>query len=77
MLTLHALLADLFPDNAIFDPSSGALSGIIDFEEVSIGPLVLDVAMTIIGCAYPKGVFNAILAEEFLRYRLIHDWVRK
>jgi homoserine kinase type II len=44
---------DLFPDNAMFS-ATDQLVGILDLEEISWGPLVLDVGMTIVGCAYPQ-----------------------
>ncbi|ELR11536.1 homoserine kinase, putative [Acanthamoeba castellanii str. Neff] len=43
---------DIFPDNVMFDGEE--LVGIVDFEEVCHGPLLVDVGMTILGCCYPR-----------------------
>eukprot|EP01116_Phalansterium_solitarium_P005065 TRINITY_DN1635_c1_g1_i6.p1 TRINITY_DN1635_c1_g1~~TRINITY_DN1635_c1_g1_i6.p1 ORF type:complete len:333 (+),score=62.53 TRINITY_DN1635_c1_g1_i6:2048-3046(+) len=56
---------DLFPDNALFD--GDRLLSIIDWEEVSLGPHVLDVAMAICGCCYPTNdQLDAGLVTAFL-----------
>lgn len=39
---------DIFPDNCMFDGDS--LVAVLDFEEASLEPMVLDVAVTIVGC---------------------------
>mmetsp|Transcript_14366 Transcript_14366/g.18235 ORF Transcript_14366/g.18235 Transcript_14366/m.18235 type:complete len:310 (+) Transcript_14366:1378-2307(+) len=45
------LHCDVFWDNVIFDDSDHVV-GLIDFEEVCYGELLLDVAITIHGCCY-------------------------
>jgi len=47
------LHGDLFADNMIFD-QKGNLQAVVDFEEICNGPLILDLAMTVIGCCYPQ-----------------------
>jgi homoserine kinase type II len=59
------LHGDIFPDNVMFDGEE--LVGIVDFEEVCHGPLLLDVGMTILGCCYPqKNQLDEGLARAFL-----------
>ena len=61
------LHGDLFPDNAMFDAATAQLVGVLDFEEASLGPLALDVGMTIVGCAYPSdNALDVALAREML-----------
>lgn len=60
------LHGDLFPDNAMF-AADGTLVSIIDFEEICLGPLALDVAMTLVGCAYPHdNELSVALTRAFL-----------
>ena len=40
---------DVFPDNTVFE-DDGVLAGLLDFEEVCVGPCLLDVAMAVAGC---------------------------
>ncbi|KAL6057769.1 Homoserine kinase [Balamuthia mandrillaris] len=57
---------DIFPDNVIFS-EEGRVVGIVDFEEVCLGPTILDVGMTIVGCCYPKdNKLDEELAKTFL-----------
>ncbi len=42
---------DVFPDNTILEKDSGEVF-VIDFEEVCYNVLVLDLAMTLAGCAF-------------------------
>ena len=44
------LHGDLFLDNTLFD--AGKMVAILDFEEVCFDKMLIDVAMTIIGCCY-------------------------
>jgi len=56
---------DIFPSNIIFSHHKYQLLGIIDFEEICDSPLLLDVAMTILGCGY-KGQNELILDSELV-----------
>jgi len=55
---------DVFPDNCLFEGEK--LRAIIDWEEVAVGPLLLDVAITICGFCFPHNRFSAPLANAFL-----------
>lgn len=48
---LAALHGDLFPDNTILIEGTNELV-IVDWEEVCMGPAVLDLAMTALGCCF-------------------------
>ncbi len=65
------LHSDLFPDNCLFDGEK--LIAIVDWEEVSYGPLVLDVAMTVVGFCYGKNnSLDETLLKKFLQsYQLV------
>jgi homoserine kinase type II len=62
------LHGDLFPDNALWSDDD-SLIGVVDFEEACIGPLVLDVAMTIVGFCFPKktNTLSRPLYQTFIR----------
>ncbi len=45
------LHSDIFPDNALFEGED--LVAIIDWEEICYGELLIDIAMTVVGCCYP------------------------
>lgn len=62
------LHGDLFLENCVFSHSSERLLGLIDFEEICIGPAPLDVAMTLVGCAFDADEqLNWPMTEAFLR----------
>jgi len=54
------LHGDIFPSNLIFSQDTHELLGIVDFEEICQGPLILDVAMAIVGCGF-KGANEVVL----------------
>lgn len=66
------LHGDLFLENVMFEAehlggNKEKLLGIIDFEELGRGPVVLDCAMTIVGCCYgPDQKLNESLTRAFL-----------
>lgn len=69
------LHGDLFLENCIIRPntkSSGdsddfVLLGIIDWEEMCLGPALLDIAMTIVGCCYDElDQLNHSLTHAFI-----------
>lgn len=61
---LSVLHGDLFLENVLFS-ADGRLLGLIDFEEMCLGPRLLDVCMTITGCCYT--------ATHQLDYQLTHS----
>ena len=61
------LHGDLFLENAVFDRDGRVLLGVVDWEEMCLGPALLDVAMTLVGCGYGEDDrLDAALAEAFL-----------
>ena len=46
------LHGDPFLDNMLADPTTGKLTGIIDWEDVAVGPLLFDIACCVAGCCY-------------------------
>jgi homoserine kinase type II len=59
------LHGDLFAANTLV--KGGRLAAVIDFEELCYGPLVLDVAMTVIGCFFDaQDRLHGELVEAFL-----------
>lgn len=49
-LPLGMVHGDFFPDNCMF--KGDKMQAFLDFEEISLSPVILDVAMAIIGCFY-------------------------
>jgi Ser/Thr protein kinase RdoA (MazF antagonist) len=63
------LHGDLFLENCIVagDGDEASLLGVIDWEEICVGPHLLDVAMTLVGCAYDDDDrLDCDLASAFL-----------
>eukprot|EP01095_Lingulamoeba_sp_RSL-Kostka_P012064 TRINITY_DN4722_c1_g3_i1.p1 TRINITY_DN4722_c1_g3~~TRINITY_DN4722_c1_g3_i1.p1 ORF type:complete len:346 (+),score=93.23 TRINITY_DN4722_c1_g3_i1:120-1157(+) len=59
---------DLFPENAIFESDTDDLVGLVDFEEVCYGNVLLDIAMTVCGCCFSEDqVLNEDLTLNFLQ----------
>jgi len=46
---------DPFLDNVLIDAKTGALSAFVDWEDVTVGPLLFDLACCIIGTCYREG----------------------
>lgn len=68
--------ADVFPDNTIFEGDN--LKAILDFSEVSTGPLLMDVAVTIGAFCFVKNKFSKELQNTFLKgYQDIRPLVDK
>ena len=59
------LHGDLFLENVLFD-HRGQLLGLIDFEEMCLGPRLLDVCMTVTGCCYEGDQLDHDLTRSFL-----------
>jgi homoserine kinase type II len=55
---------DIFPDNTIFQDNK--LQAVIDFEEVCVDHLLMDVAMTINGFCFPDNKLDSELLKIFL-----------
>lgn len=74
------LHGDCFPDNALFEGDN--LVAIIDWEEICQGAALVDVAVTICGCCFPKNneldekVMNAFL-ENYEKARKLTEEERK
>jgi len=74
------LHGDCFPDNALFEGDK--LVAIIDWEEICQGPALVDVAVTICGCCFPKNneldlnVMNAFL-ESYEKARVLSEEEKK
>jgi Ser/Thr protein kinase RdoA (MazF antagonist) len=67
----QALLhTDVFPDNVLVG-ADGRLLAVIDFEELCVGPRLLDVAFTLAGCCYAldggRATLRAPLARALLQ----------
>lgn len=60
---------DIFLDNCLWDEANQCVSSVLDFEEVSLEPAILDVAMTLLGCCFTQGdtsTLNVAWAKAFL-----------
>lgn len=68
---------DIFPDNCMYD--NDTLVAIFDFEEVSYSPLILDIAITIVGCFYRSdGTLDREKTFEFLQaYQRVRQLTRR
>jgi len=64
-LKVGIIHGDLFIDNTIFDGEN--LLAIIDFEDVTETEVILDIAMTILGCCYEEDQFNEECYQSFLK----------
>ena len=63
----------MFPDNTMFT-ADGQFVGLIDFEEICVGPALLDVAFTLVGCCYElDGERPARLRPSLVRH-LVHAY---
>jgi len=69
------LHGDLFADNIMFD-HNGDLLAVVDWEEICIGPLILDLAMTVIGCCYHPNSTH-LNVEVFQEIAASYDRERK
>ena len=49
------LHGDPFLDNALINETNGTFSGFVDFEDACSGPLLFDVACSVIGTCFPEG----------------------
>jgi homoserine kinase type II len=63
-LPVGPIHGDLFPDNALMNGDS--VAAILDFEEICIDILALDLAMAFLGCGYPDGTPKRELWEALL-----------
>ena len=54
-LTRGVIHGDPFADNVMLDPKTGKVSAWVDWEDATTGPILFDVAVSIIGTCFPEG----------------------
>lgn len=58
---------DAYIDNALFRAKDGALVALIDFEEICVDALALDLAMAILGCCFVDSELQEHLVRALVR----------
>lgn len=58
--------ADIHDDNVLFSPNENKLAAVLDFDDMHIGPLLIDLAMTLCLWCGIGSKFNFEYAKEFL-----------
>ena len=54
-LTRGVIHGDPFADNVMLDPQTGKVNAWVDWEDATTGPILFDVAVSIIGTCFPEG----------------------
>lgn len=65
-LPIGYIHADIHDDNVLFDSNENRLSAVLDFDDMYIGPLILDVAMCLCLWCSVGSTFRFDFAKEFL-----------
>ncbi|CAF3469715.1 unnamed protein product [Rotaria sp. Silwood1] len=65
-LPIGYIHADIHDDNVLFSPNENKLAAVLDFDDMYVGPLLIDLALTLCLWCGIGSIFNFEYAREFL-----------